>query len=204
MVKQTASIEALYTELSDDVLAYLRRRTESEEVAEDLAQEAFLKLLRQLESGKIVRNARAYLFLVARNLIVDHYRTRKLPGEVPELEDTSQEEAREEEERRRIAGWMRRFITYLPSPYRETLLLSEIRGLPYAEISEQLGVSTGTIKSRVHRGRELVRKRLISCCRFLYDARGRVVDYQPHEWRPQKVETERPGQRDRPSCSRCN
>lgn len=197
------SIEVLYNELYDDLFAFFRRRVGSTEVAEDLAQEAFLKLIRRLESGSFVANAQAYLFRTARNLLIDHYRTKKVHPSAPEPADDSQEEARNEETRRDIAGWMRRFISSLPSPHRETLLLTEIRRLPYAEIASKLGVTVGTVKSRVHRGRELLRKRLITCCRFLYDARGRVVDYEPHHWTP-RARQERPEDSNRSSCSGCN
>jgi RNA polymerase sigma-70 factor (ECF subfamily) len=200
--QKTSIIEPLYSELHDDLLGYFRRRVASPEVAEDLLQEAFVKLLGRLEGGGSVANAQAYLFRLARNLVVDHYRRRKDSSPPPELSDDSQEEERNEGTRRDIAGWMRRFISYLPSPYSETLLLSEIRELPYAEIAAQLGVTLGTVKSRVHRGRELLRRRLVACCRFLYDARGRVVDYEPHRRRPGK-KAERPEGADRSGCSSC-
>ena len=198
-----SSVEPLYTELHDDLLAFFRRRVESPEVAEDLAQDTFLKLLGRLEKGDSVANVQAYLFRLARNILIDHYRRRKESSPPPELPDDTEERERDEETRRDIAGWMRRFISYLPSPYRETLLLSEIRELRYAEIASQLGVTVGTVKSRVHRGRELLHQRLITCCRFLYDARGRVVDYEPHRWTPGNKE-ERSEESNRSGCSNCD
>lgn len=201
-----SSIETLYADVYDQLLRFVRGRVRSAEAAEDLAQEAFLKLLRRLEQGEGVTNVQAYLFRTARNLVIDHYRTRKESLPPPELADVSQEEEKEEESRRDIAGWMGRFISYLPSPYRETLFLSELQQLPYAEIAARLGVTVGAVKSRVHRGRELLRERLITCCRFLYDARGRVVDYEPHHWNPtnRTNKEERSPEGSRSNCSGCD
>ncbi len=200
--QNTIPIEPLYTELHDDLHVYFARRVESSEAAEDLVQETFLKFLRALEQGRTVSNAEAYLFRLARNLVIDHYRTRRHSSPPPELLDESQEDARNEETRRVIAGWMRDFISTLPSPYRETLLLSEFHGLPYSEIAGRTGGTVGTVKSRVHRGRKLLRERLITCCRFHFDAAGRVVDYEPHHWTPAKNE-ERPDGSNRSRCSDC-
>lgn len=176
--------EKLYHELYRQLTRFFARRVASAETAEDLAQETFLKLLRRLKQGTTLTNPQAYLFQAARSMLIDHYRTNRTTEPVPELSDHRDEELRNEESRREIAGWMRRFIAQLPEPYRATLLLSELRGLPYAEISRRLGVTVGTVKSRVHRGRKLLKESLITCCSFAYDARGRVVDYTPHAWKP--------------------
>ncbi|MFP4566931.1 MAG: sigma factor-like helix-turn-helix DNA-binding protein [Spirochaetaceae bacterium] len=76
---------------------------------------------------------------------------------------------------------MSRFVGYLPEPCRSTLRMSEIDGLPYREIAEQTGVPVGAVKTRVHRGRRLLKREPTDCRRFFFDARGRVVDYTPGE-----------------------
>lgn len=198
-----SSPKKVYEELHNHLLAYFRKRTGSEEKAEDLAQEAFLKLLRRLEAGEPVTNTEAYLFRTARNLLVDHYRSRGETIPVPELPDETQEGSGEREVRLEIASWMRRFIGYLSDPYRETLLLADIEGVPYSRIARRMGVTEGSVKSRVHRGRKLLRKELTDCCRFAFDARGRVVDYEPHRRTPRNRK-KRSEETDRSTCTDCN
>ncbi len=169
----------VYRRLSADLYCYFLKRTESAETAEDLTQETFVRLMGYLKEGKGVANAQGFLFRTARNLLVDHYRTRRTVEQVPELIDDSQERAREEETRREIAGWMERYVSGLPEPYRTVVDLRDLRGLSYAHIAAELEISAGTVKSRVHRGRKLLKDRLVSCCRFAFDARGRVMDYEP-------------------------
>jgi RNA polymerase sigma-70 factor (ECF subfamily) len=74
-----------------------------------------------------------------------------------------------------IAAVLHPFIAALATPYRETMALSELDGLPHAAISEKLGVSVSAVKSRVQRGRDLLRQSLERCCAIGLDARGAPV-----------------------------
>jgi RNA polymerase sigma-70 factor (ECF subfamily) len=67
----------------------------------------------------------------------------------------------------------------LPSPYREALHATEIDGLTMREAAEREGVSTPGMKSRVQRGRRLLRELFEACCEIALDPRGHVVDYTP-------------------------
>lgn len=60
---------------------------------------------------------------------------------------------------------MRRALASLAQPYRTVVVLREIEGLAYEEIAQVLGVSEGTVKSRLLRGRELLKRKLGSCMR---------------------------------------
>jgi RNA polymerase sigma-70 factor, ECF subfamily len=182
MRRNAEPIDHLYRQLRDDVLAFFLRRTSSNDVAEDLVQETFTKVFRRLKTTEgAVPNPAAYLYRTARNVLIDFYRTRRTWEELPELADASQLLEEADGTRSEIAGWMSRFVGYLPEPYRSTLRMSEIDGLPYREIAEKTGVTVGAVKTRVHRGRKLLKRELTDCCRFFFDARGRVVDYTPAE-----------------------
>ena len=68
-----------------------------------------------------------------------------------------------------LADYLRRELRRLPEEYQAVLVLREIDGLSYEEIAETLGVTMGTVKSRVHRGRSLLKKRLKN---YIYGARN--------------------------------
>lgn len=171
-------MERLYRELRTDIQGYFLNRTGNSDVAEDLTQETFMKAFRSLQGGTSIDNPAGYLYRTAANVLIDFYRTRRIWEELPEIADDSLGEngptARAE-----IAGWLERFIGYLPDPYRTTLLLSDIQGLAYREIADRSGVTVAAVKTRVRRGRKLLHRELTECCRFSFDVRGRVVDYAP-------------------------
>jgi RNA polymerase sigma-70 factor (ECF subfamily) len=61
------------------------------------------------------------------------------------------------------------------------IVLSELDGVPHAEIARRLSISVSGVKSRVQRGRELLRRMLTDCCEIAVDARGAVVDCVPKQ-----------------------
>ncbi len=157
----------------------MRSRVSTPEVAEDLTQQALTKLFAAVAEGKNVKSLAAFLATTARNAVIDHYRTTRPFAGLPELPDDSHEVDEAGPIRRRIAGWMPATVEGLPEPYRSTLRMTEIEGLSYGTVSARLGVTISAVKSRVRRGREMIRRDLLNCCRFSYDAAGRVVDYEP-------------------------
>ena len=70
-------------------------------------------------------------------------------------------------------------VNSLPEKYRQALLLTEFRGLKQSEMAKELGLSLSGAKSRVQRGREMLRDALLDCCHFEFDRRGHLIDYTP-------------------------
>jgi RNA polymerase sigma-70 factor (ECF subfamily) len=123
----------------------------------------------------------AWLHRVARNVIVDHHRRT---GRREARHDAFAAEWRDDADERddafaSLAVFVRAFVRMLPSPYREALTLTEIDGLTMREAAEREQVSVSGMKSRVQRGRRLLRELFEACCEIALDSRGRVVDYTP-------------------------
>jgi RNA polymerase sigma-70 factor (ECF subfamily) len=72
-------------------------------------------------------------------------------------------------------------IVTLPEIYRQPLLLSEIGGMKQAEVAGQLGLSVSGAKSRIQRGRAMLKQSLLDCCHFEFDRRGSLIDYLPRQ-----------------------
>jgi RNA polymerase sigma-70 factor (ECF subfamily) len=147
----------------DAVVGYLARLTGSRERAEDLGQETFLRLYRAapgyVEQGLL----RAFLFRIATNLAhSEERRERRLRLLAPFLKASPHAEAaaplgllREEIQREVTAA-----VSALPMSYRVPLVLHEIEGWAYGDIARALSLSEGTVKSRIFRGRERLRRGL--------------------------------------------
>ncbi len=69
-------------------------------------------------------------------------------------------------------------IQRLPETYREAVILSEIKGLTQKEVAQMQGTSLSGAKSRVQRGRALLKEMLADCCRLEFDHKGRLCDYE--------------------------
>jgi RNA polymerase sigma-70 factor (ECF subfamily) len=123
------------------------------------------------------------MYQIARNAIIDHYRSRN-PGQT--LAEDISADPREHTEhsdqtRQEMASWLLPLIAILPLTYREPVRLSEIEGRSHQEVAGSLDISLSAAKSRVRRGKLLIKEALTECCRFEFDQRGRVIDYEPRE-----------------------
>ena len=90
---------------------------------------------------------------------------------------TSVEHDESDEVRKEVASWIVPFIEKLPEKYRQAVLMSEVQGLPQKEIAEELGISLSGAKSRIQRGRAMVKDILLDCCHLEFDRTGRIIDY---------------------------
>jgi RNA polymerase sigma-70 factor (ECF subfamily) len=109
--------------------------------------------------------------------VIDHYRARRPADELPaDLAAPGVEEARGAREE--LAGCLGPLVQALPEPYRDAVVLSELRGLTQRETARQLGLSLSGAKSRVQRARHMLHERLLACCRVELDGRGALVDYE--------------------------
>jgi RNA polymerase sigma-70 factor (ECF subfamily) len=169
--------EAFHTPLYQ----FIRRRVPDEATAEDLLQEVFLKIHQHASSLKDTRRLESWIYQIARNLIIDAYRSHRqnvtsldategidLPEELPDDDIVSE-----------LLPCIRAMVLALPDQDRQALILTEYRGLTQKELGERLGLSFSGAKSRVQRAREKLKQQLLACCHFELDRRGHVLDYQP-------------------------
>ena len=173
-----AILEKLWTDFSDKLRHFIRVRVEDHATAEDILQDVYVKI--QSRSGQLagVRNVPGWLFQIARNAVIDHYRTRKETTEVPEDLLASEENA-DGGEVEGLKAAFQRMIESLPEPYREAVVLTELEGLTQKELAERLQISVSGAKSRVQRGREQLKGMLLECCEFEFDRRGKAIDCTP-------------------------
>lgn len=167
-------------ELEVKLRPFVARRVRSEVDTDDILQDVFLRMQRGLADLRDDERFGPWIYQVARSAIVDHYRVaakhRVVDGngreEQPlEVDDDDAEPA--------LASCVAPFIAVLPSPYREALTLVELEGLTQKQAAEMLGISLSGMKSRVQRGRVLLRRAFEECCSIALDARGRVMSYEP-------------------------
>jgi RNA polymerase sigma-70 factor (ECF subfamily) len=145
-------------------------------------QDVFLKVHDQLPRLEDPARLHAWVYQITRNAIVDYYRRR---GRTPELtteypEDLAADDS-EVDLTPEVVAWLAPMIETLAPKYRDALLLSEIQGLTQKETADRLGISLSGAKSRVQRGREQLREKLLDCCHIELDRAGRVVEWRSRQ-----------------------
>ena len=140
--------------------------------AEDIAQEAFVRAFINIHTFDTKRKFSTWIYRIATNLCIDRIRKKKpdyfLDAEVAGTEGlnmysqiASTEELPEEEVlKMEMQDRVQYEISRLPDKYRAVIVLKYMEDLPLQEISDILEMPLGTVKTRIHRGREALRKQL--------------------------------------------
>jgi RNA polymerase sigma-70 factor (ECF subfamily) len=147
------------------VFSLIARMVGDRALAEDLAQETFLKAYRALASYDAGRKFSSWLFKIAHNTTLDHLRRRELdtvPLDAPDpdhgglaavLPDRTDRGTDTAARRSDLAAALRRAVAALRPEYREVVLLRFQEGLAYQDIAEVTGQPLGTVKTQLHRAR---------------------------------------------------
>ncbi len=137
--------------------------------AEDLAQETMLKAFRSWHQYQQGTNARAWLLTILRHTFINAYRRKKNRPASVDLSEIEQFTVFHDVQDADPEGTffdqiiddeVLRAIDSLPDEFRETVVLSDVESLSYAEIAEVTGVPVGTVKSRLYRGRQILQRQL--------------------------------------------
>jgi RNA polymerase sigma factor (sigma-70 family) len=141
------------------VYRFAYRLTRRADIAEDITQECFLVLVRAPERFDPARGTvQVYLFAIARNLAMKHYRTQH--AREPLDDDAIPVAVIDPRRTLDVASAVAAAVTGLPPLQKEALVLFEYEGATLEEIAQIVGVDVGTVKSRLHRARERLRRAL--------------------------------------------
>ena len=174
----TLSTEQIWEDFRAPLRSFIRRRVRDDHVADDLLQEAFLKIHNGVGSLKDDQRLTAWLYRIARNTITDHF--RKHPFEALNTSTVAERPTEADHgSSQELATCLSRMVAQLPEKYRQAIELAELQGATQRHVASQLGLSVSGAKSRVQRGREQLKKMLLSCCDVELDSRRNVLNYQP-------------------------
>ncbi len=171
------TLESIWNEFAAKLGQFIAARVSDPATAEDILQDVFLKIQNRVGQLQDPAKLQGWLYLVTRNAIIDHYRTRKETTEVPE--SLPAEPPTGDVEIEELKAAFRRLISTLPEPYRQALVLTEFEGLTQKQMAKKLGISISGAKSRVQRGREQLKQMLLDRCAFEFDRLGRIIDCKP-------------------------
>ncbi len=139
-----------------DVYNFAYRLTRRPDVAEDITQECFMALMHAPQRYDAARGSiKVYLFSIARNLALKQYRDCRAEQPDEGVEDLAAVDPRRSLD---ISCAVARAVAGLPHLQQESLILFEYAGVTLEEIAQITGADTGTIKSRLHRARERLRR----------------------------------------------
>jgi RNA polymerase sigma-70 factor (ECF subfamily) len=171
-----AAFRELIRRYERPVFSLIFRMVRDRELAEDLAQDTFIKVLNHIDRYRPEFKLSSWLFKIANNVAIDHLRRRHLetvsidgsPHALTQdaIEATSfdvvgqQESALEELEAKELGSAIERAIASLRPEYRSCIMLRHVEGRSYEEIAATLDLPLGTVKTYIHRARHELRRAL--------------------------------------------
>ena len=182
--RDEAAFEELIRLYEKKVYTLCVRMCGNTEDADEAAQDAFLALWRGIDRFRQESSLSTWIYRLAANACIDLLRRRKKSAGSISLDDEElfvdaqdpSPQPHELAERRETQRALREGLMSLPPEYRSILILREIEGLSYSEIAAAQELELGTVKSRISRGRTLLRNFLSVSGNFFENAASKVTE----------------------------
>lgn len=162
--KDSESFSELYNHLVDPIYRFVYFKVDDIELARDITADVFLKAWKQLTNrskSNQVRYLRAFIYVIARNTVIDYYRTeknkRELPVEMGEYQ-TQDQDVKKKIEDHIDAGYILKLVRQLKTSYQEVLILRHIEELSLAEIAKVLEKKPVATRVLLHRAQQALKR----------------------------------------------
>lgn len=172
----------IHTEFGQHLKNFIRSKVNNDEDVSDIYQNVILKIITKIDTLKNTESLKSWIFTIANNQIIDYFRNRKPQIEVESLESklsTDLEPVESTNAYHLMEGCIHSLIAQLPDEYRLVIEQSELKGMSQKDLAQQLDMNYITLRSKVQRGRERLRKMLNDSCMIEQAHLGTVTDCKP-------------------------
>ena len=163
----------IWEDFSKPLYQFILQRVSTKEDAEDLLQESFIKIHTKLKDLSNEEKLTSWVFQVTRNTVNDFYRKKANKKEIIEF-DLSDKPDLHDHVKDSLTHCLIPIINNLKPEYRDALLLSEVEGMKQQEVAKKLNIGLSAAKSRVQRGRELIKVQFVDHCNFQIGEDGKL------------------------------
>jgi RNA polymerase sigma-70 factor (ECF subfamily) len=164
----------IWEEFSGRIRSHLLKKLRRKDEVDDLMQEIFIKIHAHLPHLRESRKLSSWIYRIAENTLNDYYRKKRLPDKEFDEETTVPETDADENPLSGIEKCLGVFINRLPEKYRKPLVMSDVEGKSQKEIARKMDISYSGLKSRVQRGREMIKEMFIECCKLSVRKDGKL------------------------------
>src|SRR5215207_4013381 len=161
------------------LMNFIKSKVTCVEDAKDIYQEVLVKIIDKSGSLTKEESLKSWVFAIARNQVIDYYRSKKIPELLSDSILDRSVERRESKVHSELESCMHAFINLLPTEYKELIIKSDIDGTSQKELSETIGINYVTLRSKVQRGRERIRNMILDSCNIEKDAAGGLLECEP-------------------------
>ncbi|HAS74107.1 MAG TPA: RNA polymerase sigma factor SigZ [Clostridiales bacterium UBA8960] len=177
-------ITNVWNQFRSELLNFIKTKVSDGFIAEDILQEVFVKIYKNMDQLEDQAKLRAWLYKITKNTIVDYYKKNKNPllfVDEFDFEPNADEDVYNDNYNDEMSKCLKTFLFDLPDKYKEPLEMFDLKEMKHADISKALNLSVSGSKTRIQRAREMLRTVLSECCEVKFDVYGNVIEYKHHE-----------------------
>jgi len=156
-------------DFNDELYFFILKKVKNKDVANDVFQNTFLKIHKNLSKLHKEEKVRAWVFQICRNEIANYF--RKESNYVSKLTDNEEISSQEYD----FICCFDKFINELPEIYKHVIELIYISGLKQKDVANKLDISLENVKVRLKRAKEILKKKFNECCKYEVDKNGKLI-----------------------------
>ena len=172
------STEVIWSEFSQQLKIFISKEVKNDSIADDILQEVFIKIHSNIESLNDQSKLRSWIYQIARNQIIDFFRRHNSEYLSSETLANLEEEPPADFMQKAVED-MILMMDELPPQYCQALCMTEIEGLNQKAYAQKVGISYSGAKSRIQRGKKMLKDMLMQCCHYQFDVYGTVLEIHP-------------------------
>ena len=158
--------QSIWNDYSDELYFFILKKVKNKTAANDIFQNTFLKIHKNLPNLKDEEKIKAWIFQIARNEIINYTKKESIYTE----EATAIQEV--EKDDYQDVCCFDKFINNLPPIYEEVIELVYIKGHKQKEVAKILDISLANVKARIHRAKDILKQNFNECCKYELDKNG--------------------------------
>jgi RNA polymerase sigma-70 factor (ECF subfamily) len=161
--------QTIWDNFNEELYFFILKKVKNKDTTNDIFQNTFLKIHKNLSKLEKEEKARAWIFQIARNEIVNYFNEESIY--IGKL-DINKENSLPEYQH---ICCFDKFINDLPEIYRQVIELIYIKGQKQKDSAKELEISLENVKARIKRAKDILKKKFSECCKYEFDKNGKLI-----------------------------
>ncbi len=169
-------IEHIWIDLHEELYGFIFNKVKDEQIAKDIFQEVFLKVQLKIDQLQHTSKLTSWVYQIARNTIIDHYRNFSLKNASIEAIDIPENE-KNDFEYSKLSNCINQKIDHLSAKHKEAIVLTSFKSYSQKELAAHLKISYSGAKSRIQKAKSILKDHILNCPNVESDTSGKLIDY---------------------------
>lgn len=169
-------IEVIWLDLNDELYKFILSKVKNKDVAKDILQESFIKVITNIEQLKNTSKLTSWVYQITRNTIFDYFRKNKSKYDLIDGLEI-QENASDSFEYSNLSTCINQKIKSLSEKHQQAIVLTSFKNYSQKELASILNISYSGTKTRVQTAKNILKENILNCPNVESDSQGKIIDF---------------------------